>query len=88
MREDRVERFIRAAERMRLEEYVRYASDRRRRLTDAFLQGIARGLGITFGFAVLGAVLLFVLQKLAESSLPAVSEFIAQIVTLVNARIR
>ncbi len=88
MREDKIERWIRAAERMRLEEYVRYASDRRRRLIDSFLQGIARGLGMTFGFAVLGAVLLYVLQKLAESSLPAFSEFIAQIVTLVNARMR
>ncbi|MBQ9265178.1 MAG: hypothetical protein IJ189_13350 [Clostridia bacterium] len=88
MLEEKMERFIAAAERMRLEEYVRYQSDTRRRLRDAFLQGIARGLGIMLGFSVLGAVVLYFLQGIAQRNLPGISAFVAQVVTLVQLRLQ
>ena len=88
MPEDRMERFIAAAERMRLDEYVRYESDRRRRLWDAFWQGAARGLGMMVGFAVLGAAVLYFLQDLAQRNLPLIGDFVAQVVTLVRLRLQ
>lgn len=88
MNEEQMERFIAAAERMRLEEYVRFQMDRRRRLGDALLQGILRGLGIMVGFSVLGAVLLYFLQDLAQRNLPGISRFVAQVVTLVQLRLQ
>ncbi len=88
MLDDQMERFIAAAERMRLEEYVRYESDRKRRLFDAFIQGVARGLGIIVGFAVLGTLLLIILQDLAKRNLPGISDFVAQVITLVNMRMQ
>ena len=63
MREESVERFIAAAERMHLEDYVRFQSDRKRRLLDAFTEGMVRGLGIMVGFSILGAAVLFILFK-------------------------
>ena len=83
-----MERFIAAAERMRLDEYVRYESDRRRRLWDAFWQGAARGLGMMVGFAVLGAAVLYFLQDLAQRNLPLIGDFVAQVVTLVRLRLQ
>lgn len=88
MLEERLERFIAAAERMRLGDYVRFESDRRRRLWDAFWQGVARGLGIMVGFAVLGAVVIFILQDLAQRNLPGISDFVAQVIMLVQMRIQ
>lgn len=88
MLDERLERFIAAAERMRLDEYVRFESDRRRRLRDAFFQGVARGLGIMVGFTVLGALVLFILQDLAKRNLPLISDFLAQVVTLVQIRMK
>lgn len=88
MLEERLERFIAAAERMRLGDYVRFESDRRRRLWDAFWQGVARGLGIMVGFAVLGAVVLFILQDLAQRNLPGISDFVARVIMLVQMRIQ
>ena len=64
MLEERMDRFLQAAERMRLADYIAFESDRKRRLLDAFWQGVARGLGIMVGFSVLGAALLFILQPL------------------------
>lgn len=87
MPDERMERFLAAAERMRLDEYVRYESDRKRRLLDAFYQGILRGIGAMIGFAVLGAVLVFLLQRIAENNLPIISDFVAKIIKLVQLRI-
>ncbi len=87
MPDERMERFLAAAERMRLDEYVRYESDRKRRLLDAFCQGILRGIGAMIGFAVLGAVLVFLLQRIAENNLPIISDFVAKIIKLVQLRI-
>lgn len=83
-----MERFIAAAERMRLADYVRYESDTRRRLRDAFLQGVARGLGAMVGFSVLGALVIFLMQDLARRNLPLISDFVAQVVTLVQLRLQ
>lgn len=84
---DRMDEFLAAAERMRLGEYIRFESNRKRRLIDAFWQGVMRGLGAMVGFAVLGTVLIWLLQKLAENNLPGISDFVAKIVRLVQLRI-
>ena len=88
MPEDRMEAFIAAAERLRLDEYVRYESDVKRRLRDAFFQGVARGLGTMVGFAVLGALALYLLQDLAQRNLPGISDFVARVVYLVQLRLQ
>ncbi len=88
MNEEQMERFIAAAERMHLEEYVRYHLDRRRRLFDALIQGLLRGLGIMLGFSVLGAAALYFLQDLAERNLPGISSFVARVVQLVQLRLQ
>ena len=83
-----MERFIAAAERMRLADYVRFESDRRARLRDAFWQGVARGLGAMVGFSVLGAVVVVILRRLAEKNLPVIGDFIAQIILLTQMRLQ
>lgn len=83
-----MEQFIAAAESMRLADYVRFQADRKRRLADAFWQGVARGIGIMLGFSVLGAVVLFVLQDIAQRNLPGISNFVAQVVALVQLRLQ
>ena len=88
MLEEQLERFLAAVDRLGLEAYVRYAGDTRRRLRDAFLQGVARGLGLMVGFSVLGAVVLFLLQDLAQRNLPGISDFVARVVTLVQLRLQ
>ena len=87
MLEKKMDRFIAAAERMHLAEYVAFESNRKRRLVDAFWQGVMRGLGATLGVAVLGAVAVWLLQRIAESSVPAIGDFIAEIVEFVRLRV-
>lgn len=71
-------------ERLRLDEYVAYLEDRRRFLWGQFVGGMVRGLGAAVGFTVLGAMIVWILQDLAQRNLPVIGNFLAQIVDLVQ----
>lgn len=86
MLDERVERIIDAAERMRLGEYVRYQSNRRARLRDAFWEGVLRGLGFMVGFSMLGALVVFILQALVRANIPLIGDYLARVVMLVESR--
>ena len=59
-------------------------NDRRSRLRTAFLEGIIRGIGAMIGFAVVGTALLLLLKSVAQANLPVISDFLAQVVTMVQ----
>ena len=79
--------YLERLERLRLPEYVRYLEDRRRFMLMQFLGGVARGLGMAVGFTILGAVLVMVLQGLAQRNLPVIGDFLAEIVKIVQRRL-
>lgn len=63
-------------------------ADRRRARADAFINGILRGAGAVVGFALMGTVGVWILQYLAERNLPVISDFLAEVVTMVRMRIQ
>ncbi|MBQ7520086.1 MAG: hypothetical protein IJU12_07190 [Clostridia bacterium] len=63
-------------------------NDRRERLLSAFLSGVLRGIGTMIGFAVLGTALVWLLQSIARANLPLISDFLAQVVTMVKLRMQ
>ncbi len=86
MLDERVERVIDAAEQMKLGEYVRYQSNRKARLRDAFWEGVLRGLGFMVGFSMIGALLVYILQALMRANIPLIGDYLAQVVMLVESR--
>lgn len=82
-----VDRLLSSMERMRFEEYLRYVDNRPRQLVNSFLLGVARGAGTAVGFAVLGALLVLLLQRLARNSLPVIGGFLAELAHLVLERL-
>ena len=80
-------RFEHVAQRLELkhlEAYLRYVHDWRKRLVFDFLSGIARGVGFSLGFSVLGALLLYILKNIALSNLPVIGKFLAELVRIVE----
>ena len=73
-----------ALERLRLGEYIRFLDDRRGLMLHHFLAGVMRGLGMAVGFTILGAVLVLVLQRLAQRNLPLISDFLAQLLAILQ----
>jgi len=82
--EHRVRRLAEALEKMKIAEYMEYLNDTKRMLAINFLAGLARGVGMAVGFTVLGAMVVYFLQKLVVLNLPIIGDFIANIVRLVT----
>ena len=80
----RFEDLAQRLELMHLEAYLRYVHDWRKRLFFDFLSGIARGVGFSLGFSVLGALLLYILKNIALSNLPVIGKFLAELVRIVE----
>ena len=84
---NQLEEVLAALERLRLAEYIRYVDDRKRLIRSHFLGGLARGMGMAVGFTLLGAVLVIVLNRLAQHNLPIIGDFLADIVEIVQRRL-
>ncbi len=80
----RFERWVQRMEMMHLDAYLRYIHDWKKRLFFDFLSGIARGVGFSVGFSVLGALLLYLLRNMALSNLPVIGRFLAELVRIVE----
>ncbi len=74
-------------EKMKLAEYVDLLENPYKLIYINFISGIARGLGIAVGFAILGAIIVLILQRLAVLNLPVIGDFIADLVKIVQVQL-
>lgn len=65
-------------------EYLDLIQDTRRLILMNFVLGVTRGLGMAIGFTLLGALVFLLLKQIVLWNLPVISDFIAQIVRLVQ----
>lgn len=86
--EDKVGTLATSMERMKLAEYVELLNNPWRLLWVNFLAGLARGSGIAIGGSLLVAALLYLMSQIAILNLPLISDFIAEIVRLVQIQLR
>ncbi len=75
-------------ERARLADYVDLMQKPGRMLFLNFISGIAKGFGFAVGFTILGAILIYILQKVLILNLPIISDIIAEMVKLVQLKLR
>ena len=79
-----LEHLVQRMEWLHLDAFLRYVHDWPKRLFFDFLSGIARGIGFSIGFSILGALLLYILRNMAMSNLPVIGQFVAQLVRIVE----
>lgn len=84
----KIEELGTAMEKMKLAEYVELLNRPARLFYLNFFAGIARGLGMAVGFTILGAFIIYTLQRLQVLNLPVIGEFIADIVKIVQNNLR
>ncbi len=84
---NKLDEHIMTLESLHLPDYVRFLEDRRRFYRMHLVGGIVRGFGTAIGFTVLGAVLVWLLQDLAQRNLPVIGDFLAEIVEVVQRRL-
>lgn len=74
-------------EKLKLVDYVELLENPLRMLWLNFIGGLARGFGMAIGFTLLGALFLYILQKIIIWKLPMLSDFIADLIKLVKLRL-
>ncbi|MFC4769535.1 DUF5665 domain-containing protein [Effusibacillus consociatus] len=84
---EHIEQLALHLERAQFAEYVQLLNRPRRLITLNFVSGIARGVGTGLGFTVIFALLLMILQELADQNLPIIGKFLADIVRIVQAQL-
>jgi hypothetical protein len=70
-------------EKFNLAEYMNHLNNPRRYLMLNFMGGLFRGFGIALGMTILGAVALYILQRLVVLNLPLIGDFLADLVRIV-----
>ena len=75
-------------QRARLADYVDLMQKPRRLIYLNFISGVAKGFGFAVGFTLLGAILIYILQKILVLNLPVISDIIAEMVKLVQLKLR
>ncbi len=82
--QSKLDRLAMALERARIGEYVSLMQDPLRVLYINFLAGVSRGLGMAVGFTILGALVIYALQRLMALDLPLVGKLIADLIEQVQ----
>lgn len=72
----------------RFGDYIDLMQNPLRMIAMNFLAGIARGLGLAVGFTILGALILYFLQRLVILNLPIIGGIITEVVKLVKLNVR
>lgn len=80
----RIAKLSRDMERFNLAEYISLVNNPRRFLTINFLGGVARGLGFALGATILGALVLYFLQRMVVLNLPLIGDLIAELIKIVQ----
>ena len=84
---EKLEKTIEALDKAGVAEWIELFRRPRRLLVINFFSGLARGFGIAVGFTVVGAIFLVLLGD-AQLNLPIISEFVTDIVRLVQLELR
>ena len=74
-------------EKLKLADYLKHLGNIRRMMWVNFVGGVARGLGVAVGFTILGALVLYLLQRSFLNNLPVIGDFIADIIEIANERL-
>ena len=81
-----IDRLTDTLERMHLDDYLEYVSNRRRMLWNNLMDGAVRGLGFTLGFTVLGALAIVILRHLVVENLSGIGSFLAEVIHEIEKR--
>lgn len=82
--EEKVMLLLRNLEEMDVKEYIELRNNPWRMIYVNFMGGVVRGFGMAVGFTLLGAFVLYILKQMAILNLPLISNWIAEIVRLVQ----
>jgi len=83
----RLDRLAATLERMRLDEYMQYVTNRKRVIFSHLLFGMLRGMGFAIGFSILSAVVVVLMRHLVVENIPLIGGFLAEVINAIQDRL-
>ncbi len=81
--DEKLNKILSKIENTEIAEYIQLVNNPRRMLFINFISGLARGFGLAIGFFVLGAIMVWLLGRLAVWNIPVVGDYVTEIVKIV-----
>lgn len=69
----------------RIESISEILQNNKKIMWKSFLSGISRGVGIAVGFTILGAIIIYLLQKIVILNIPIIGDYISDISEIIEA---
>lgn len=85
---EKLEKAVEGLDKAAIAEWIELYRRPRKLLFLNFISGVARGFGIGIGFTLVSTAILVLLGRIARLNLPVVSEFLADIIRLVQLELR
>ena len=63
---------------------IELAGNSKRYLARNFMSGILKGIGIGIGFSIITAIIIYLMQKIIKLNIPVISQYISDIVEIVE----
>ena len=63
---------------------IEIAGNTKRFLIRNFMSGIIKGIGVGIGFSIITALIIYLLQKIIKLNIPVISEYISDIIEIVE----
>lgn len=82
-----LEKIVLDMEKLGIAEYVEMLHNPRRLFITNFWAGLARGFGMAVGFTILGAIVIYILQRIVVLNMPIIGDFIADMVKIVQGQL-
>ena len=81
---DKMEQLLVKSEQQKIREYIAYQKNPKDVFKMNFKAGLYRGFGMAVGFTILGAIVLMVLQQLAQDNIPGIGKFISDLMDTIE----
>ncbi len=81
--DEKLNKILSKIENTEIAEYIQLVNNPRRMLFINFISGLARGFGLAIGFFVLGAIMVWLLGRLAVWNIPVIGDYVTEIVKIV-----
>lgn len=79
-----IEKLSNNIERLKLGDYIELINRPGKVFYSNFMWGLSRGLGMAFGFTILGTLIIYILKQVVSLNLPIIGGFIANLVKIVQ----
>lgn len=85
--EKKIDDILKIMEKGEISRVIKVFSDPGKLFWKYFLLGIAKGVGMAFGFSIIGAFIIYILKEVIVFNIPVISEILSNIIKMTEQKL-